>query len=247
MAISDLIKRFLKIEMRAKRSLPITAMAPLEAIQTGAGTVIRDMRVGAYSDEFDGWVTNTGPLGTEKDYADEKYWIRRDIVKDGLPPNQSITFDGFTPPPEIDADGKATAVHIVTVTNSPELPGNANESTAPSFTASHYLRIGQQVRARAVYASDGTRHYVMNEPGPSQVAFYCPCTEDGTGADGTKTTAATWKYTVTLPNGTTKTSVDNIRPRKNGKTTKATAGWGAFTSAGTFVFDAFEKPTTVGC
>lgn len=178
-------------------------------------------------------IWDAGPAG-EANYTDERYWCKPQLVKTGL----------STASADTDDDHSITVDSIVTATNYEERQGAVGTGTH-ALPKSFVVRVFAEQDAGLNASSAPKTRYVFSAS--LLGSFYCTCTEDGTGADGTKTTAATWKYTVTLPNGTTKTSIDNVRPRKNGKTTKATAGWGAFTSAGTFVFDAFEKPTTVGC
>lgn len=208
MGLGDLISRFLRIESRVKRQLPITAMAPLEAIRTANGTIIRDMRATGYDENFDGWITDHGP-NKEADLTGPKYWVKKGVVADGIAETNDIgDLKPNPPPPDLDADGNEIKRDIVTVSNEAEMTPNAAET--PSGTVytqrlpQHLLMLGRHVRVRAIYAVDGTRHYVMNEPILllNDVTTRVDLVHNSGGA-GSDTVICTFTYDMKYPVGTT--------------------------------------------
>lgn len=248
MSLADLINRFLGVENRVRRGLPIRCVAPLIALETKTGTIIRDTRQDVFVLDFDGWIAGGGPNG-EADYPDARYFVRRAAVTPNIAETDKLTFDPGAA--TVDGNGDSNHDDVITVTNSPELPGNANESTAPAFTASHYLRIGQQVRVRAVYASDGSRHYVMNEPPPAGFFRVDVAYNSGTLGNSTTTPAAT--YDVKYPAGSTNVIGTNIAVEcsraRTINTTIVAGSIGVAYRSGTNVvlWDVNETQTQVNC
>lgn len=211
MAIGDIIRRYFGFEKWARRQLPITAVAPLVAQSTPNGTVIRDTRTAGYLEDFDGWITTTGPNG-EKDYPDARYFCHKGLATPNVAETDALTFDKA--PPNTDDKGKSLKDDIVTVTNEPELQYNTNE-TSSSPTQTHYLSPGRHVRVRAVYASDGTKHYVMNET-LANSGFCSVITNAATVSSdygsATLSNRATLKYDVTPFGSSGGTIAANVAP-----------------------------------
>lgn len=151
------------------------------------------------------------------------------------------------PAADVATSGDATDADLGTVVGANDcLVIDANEIGRAN--SSHLNAVGTYHNGRLIRANaDGTKVVQINSAPVDGELFYVALTQTG-GADGNKTTAATWTYTVTAPNGETLgTVMGPAIGRPNGSVTAATKGV-AYYDAGTLVLlQAFERPATGGC
>jgi hypothetical protein len=114
------------------------------------------------------------------------------------------------------------------------------------------LKTGATGSARILYKQSGTgEKWGVVRFGDKSAdiggLFRVDLTQTG-GSNGTKTTAASYTYTVTdLAGVQLATGASPEKPRENGTKTAATKGYGYYDAAGTFVLaEAWEAPGTVG-
>lgn len=214
-----------------------------DAISDARGASARDTRRRRRQHviaEGPGTITDKGPGGEtyapDQTDPDERYWVRLTYIKgDKVWDNIEFGNDGLMSP------------SIVYASNLPELENGT-----------HLLPKGQVVWVKA-WIDRGVPariHWILESP---LVGIFPVQVEKTGGADGTKTTKATWTYTVkTLGGASLGTGVAVTRPRPNGKMVfqpgtfaggNAGYGTGFFAADGTtfILWDAGEVYTTGSC
>jgi len=145
---------------------------------------------------------------------------------------------------DVPSSGNLTASDIGTAGSGNAIGVDLNElgRTVP------YNYTGQLVRGNLLRTNTtGTKVYTFQAAPIDGIAFEVTLSNTG-GSNGSSTSAASYTYTATAPNGQTLgTGLSPDRARKNGTRAVATKGTGYFLTGTFHLLDAFEKTSTVTC
>jgi len=118
----------------------------VEAVRTLAGGETNpDNEV---TDNFICKIIDTGPLGTEPDYSDSRYWVQRQYVALTTSDNTASLSDAFSDFGSTTSDGVPTSDYIFTATNLGELE-----------TKTHNKSVGDFVHVHKVLDKSSTPHF----------------------------------------------------------------------------------------